>query len=53
MTQVGYLGSQAAKFMYSMLKYSFLLVFNPSNVTAPFKFLGKLLFGFDIGKVAK
>lgn len=36
MTQVGYLGSQAAKFIFNALKYYL-----------------KLLFGFDIGQVAK
>ena len=53
MTQVGYLGSQTVKFLFAALKYTFKLIFNPNNVIGPLKFLMKLLFGFDIGKVTE
>ena len=39
MTQVGYLGSQAAKYMLMALKFTCGKVFNTKNVTGPVNFI--------------
>jgi len=41
------------KFIFNAFKFVLKKIFNPSNVTEPLKYLMKLLFGFDIGKVAE
>ena len=46
MTQISYLGSEAAKFIFKSLKYAFKLVFNTRNITTPLKYL----FGYILGK---
>jgi hypothetical protein len=46
MTQVGYLGSQAAKYMWMALKFTIGKIFNTKNITTPLK----LVFGGDVPK---
>ena len=47
MTQVGYLGSQAVKYLFLAFKYVMGRIFNSKNVTVPLKYASKVVLGTD------